>query len=107
MDLTSRLRQLLPQASSAVPAPKKSVDLDPLLGGTEVETPLGPCYLVTKQLPLAHRHGNWPLSEVYKSAYTHLARFAPGGGIASIWKEPCFSIQKPQAWLAAQEPTPS
>ncbi|HBG09414.1 MAG: ribonuclease H-like domain-containing protein [Limnochordia bacterium] len=80
MDLTSRLRQLLPQASSAVPAPKKSVDLDPLLGGTEVETPLGPCYLVTKQLPLAHRHGNWPLSEVYKSAYTHLARFAPGGG---------------------------
>ncbi len=80
MDLTSRLRQLLPQKSNSPSIPRSTVDLDPFLGGRETPTPLGPCYVVTRELPLHHRHGKWPLSEVYQASFRSLDRLVPGSG---------------------------
>lgn len=77
MDLTSKLRQLLPQRSSPPPVQHRA-DLDPLLGGGEVDTPYGPCYLVTKELPLSHRHGRWFLETVFKASYENLGRLSSG-----------------------------
>ena len=79
MDLASRLRQLLPQKTSPAP-PQPKLDLDPYLGGAEVVTPYGPCYLITKELPLDRRHGGWKLGEVFQASYHKLARFGQPRG---------------------------
>lgn len=79
MDLTSKLRQLLPQKSSPAP-PRRTADLDPYLHGAEAVTPLGPCYVVTRELPLDHYHGRSTLGEACQAAYSQLSRFGPENG---------------------------
>lgn len=81
MGLTSKLRQLLPQKSNPLP-PRRTVNLDPFLGGNEVVTPLGPCYLVTRILPFTHRHGFEPLGEVYRTSYRHVTRLGGASKLA-------------------------
>ena len=79
MDLTSKLRQLLPQKSSPAPS-RRTADLDPYLHGAEAVTPLGPCYVVTRELPLDHYHGRSTLGEACQAAYSQLSRFGPENG---------------------------
>ncbi len=80
MDLTSKLRQLLPQKSNPTPAPKRAADLDPFLGGAETHTPLGACYVVVKELPLSYHHGSCWLEEAYNASYLHLSRWGQNSG---------------------------
>src|SRR5690554_4004272 len=69
MDLSSKLKSLLPQQTKPTPSAKRAVNLDPTLAGRELDTPFGPCYVVEKQLPLSEKHGYWPLHEVLKANY--------------------------------------
>lgn len=79
MNLTDRLRRFLPQEQR--PGPKQArgtVDLDPHLQGTEINTPNGSCYLVEKAIPLTSRHGCLSFAQVVNGSYWGLRDLEPG-----------------------------
>lgn len=63
MDLRQRLRQIggqpggQPERLAPPPVIRRAPNLDRVLGGTTVETALGPAYLVERRYPRDHRHG--------------------------------------------------
>lgn len=75
MNLSSKLRLLLPQHTKPAEPVRKTVNLHPYLAGTEEATPFGPCYVVTKRFPLTHRHGRWSLGSILGSSYHNLSLF--------------------------------
>lgn len=66
-----------PRRSAPTCAPDDADEMAADLGGREVETPVGSCWVIDQEFPLDHPHGASALGACFQTSWPHLTALSP------------------------------